>query len=149
MALPPSVKPVLRAGAVFQYAYLWRREFLAGQPEARKDRPALAMAVAICDKDGRSHVMALPVTHSAPQNPDHGVQLPPATKRLLGLDDAPSWVITTEAVRFAWPGLDVRQAPNRTSPIYGFVSSQLLKSIVQSYLRNRQFGDAVSFDRYD
>ena len=93
--------------------------------------------------------MALPITPSKPLNPDHGIELPPMTKRALGLDDAPSWVITTEAARFAWPGLDVRQAPNHNGPIYGFISSKLVQTIVQSYLRNRQRGDAVSFDRYD
>ena len=65
MALPPPVKPVLRPGAIFHYAYLWHREFLTGQTEGRKDRPALALAVAISDQDGRSHVMALPITHLA------------------------------------------------------------------------------------
>jgi hypothetical protein len=145
----PLAKPVMRAGAVFHYAYLWHREFLAGQTEARKDRPVLAMAVAISDKDGRSHIMALPITHSRPVNPDHGIELPPMTKRALGLDDAPSWVITTEATRFAWPGLDVRQAPDHAGPMYGFISSKLVQVIVQSYLRNRQRGEATSFDRYE
>lgn len=149
MVLSSLAQPLIRAGAIFQYAYLWHREFLAGQTEARKDRPVLAMAVAVSDKDGRSHVMALPITHSQPMNPDHGIELPPMTKRALGLDDVPSWVITTEASRFAWPGLDVRQAPNHKGPIYGFISSKLVQTIVQSYLRNRQRGDAVSFDRYD
>ncbi|MGL4440956.1 MAG: plasmid maintenance toxin (PemK-like) [Bosea sp. (in: a-proteobacteria)] len=149
MVLPVSVKPVLRAGAVFQYAYLWHREFLAGQTEARKDRPALALAVAVSSKDGRSHVLALPITHSQPKNPDHGVALPPLTKSTLGLDEAPSWVITTEAARFAWPGPDVRKAPGHTGPICGFVSEKLLQAIAKSYLRNRQHSEAVSFDRYD
>jgi hypothetical protein len=149
MALPPLVKPVLRAGAVFHYAYLWHREFLAGQTEARKDRPAMALAVAVSSKDGRSHVLAFPITHSRPNNPDHGVALPPMTKTMLGLDDAASWVITTEAARFAWPGPDVRKAPGHTGPIYGFVSEKLLQAVAKSYLRNRQHGEAVSFERYD
>lgn len=139
----------LQPGAVFHYAYLWRREFEAGRIEGRKDRPAVAMAVAISDRDGRTHVLALPVTHSEPANPNHGIRLPDATKRQLGLDDQPSWVITTEAARFAWPGADIRRAPGRTSPFYGVVSTSLLKAIVQSFLRNRERGEAVSFDRYD
>ena len=142
-------KPVLRAGAVFQYAYLWRREFMAGQTEGRKDRPALALAVAVSERDGRSHVLAVPITHSQPTDTRHGVALPQAAKRMFGLDDAPSWVITTEAARFAWPGADVRVAPGRTHPIYGFVGSLLLKKIVQSFLENRASGAAESFDRYD
>lgn len=144
-----KIAAVLQPGAVFHYAYLWRREFNAGQIEGRKDRPTVALAVAISDRDGRTHVMALPITHSKPNNPDHGVSLPDATKRQLGLDDEPSWVITTEAVRFAWPGADVRRAPGRKSAFYGVLSTKLLQAIVRSYVQNRERGEAVSFDRYD
>ena len=140
---------VLRPGAVFRYSYLWRREFEAGQVEGRKDRPTVALAVALSERDGRTHVMALAVTHSAPTNPDHGIMLPASTKAALGLDDAPSWVVTTEAVRFAWPGADIRRIPGRRGPFYGFISAQLLQVIARSYLANRQRGEADSFDRYD
>ncbi len=139
----------LQPGAVFHYAYLWHREFQAGQIEGRKDRPAVALAVAISDKDGRTHVLALPVTHAKPTKPDHGVLLSATTKRALGLDDEPSWVITTEAVRFAWPGADVRRAPGRKGPFYGVLSTKLLQSIVRSYMQNRERGEAVLFERYD
>ncbi len=139
----------MRAGAVFRYAYLWHREFLTGQTEGRKDRPTLALAVAISDSDGHRHVLALPITHSQPRNLDHGVLLPSATKQVLGLDSDDSWVITTEAVRFAWPGFDVRPVPGRSSPIYGYVSATLLQSIAQSYLRNRERGEAVAFERFE
>jgi hypothetical protein len=149
MVGPASGAFNLRPGAVFHYAYLWHREYLAGRIEARKDRPSLALAVAISDQDGRSHVLALPITHSKPKMPHHGVFLPAGTKRILGLDDAASWVITTEAARFAWPGADVRLAPGRTTPVYGFVSAGLLKMIARSFLENRQRGETVSFDRYD
>ena len=128
----------------FGIANMW-----LGRPKGRKDRPALALAVAISDQDGRRHVLALPITHAQPGAAHHRVELPAATKRILGLDDAPSWVITTEAARFAWPGADVRVAPGRATPIYGFVSSALLKSIAQSFLANRRLGETVSFERYD
>lgn len=95
MTVSPTKGTMLRPGAIFHYAYLWHREFLAGRVEARKDRPALALAVAISDKDGRTHVLALPVTHSKPKNPEHGIELPASTKQILGLDEMPSWVITT------------------------------------------------------
>jgi hypothetical protein len=142
-------KSYLRAGAVFRYSYLWHSEHLAGQPEASKERPVLALAVAVGDKDGRTHVLALPVTHSPPKLEHHGVRLPDATKRLLGLDELPSWVVTTESVRFAWPGHDVRTAPGRSSAVYGTISSALLRAVAQSYVSNRNTGEAVSFDRYD
>jgi hypothetical protein len=90
MVPKPSSIAAPKPGAVFHYAYLWHREFVAGQIEARKDRPALALAVAVSQRDGRTHVMALPITHSKPTDPDHGVLLPPSAKLALGLDEAPS-----------------------------------------------------------
>ena len=36
------------------------------------------------------------------------MELPHPVKRRLGLDDARSWVVLTEANRFVWPGPDVR-----------------------------------------
>ena len=143
----PSSSAAPKPGAVFHYAYLWHREFVAGQIEVRKHR--LALAVAVSQRDGWTHVMALPITHSKPTNPDHGVLLPPGAKLAPGLDEAPSWVITTEGLRFAWPGADLRHAPGRSSPFYGSVSTGLLQAVAQSFLRNRQRGEAVSFDRYD
>ena len=119
----------LQAGTVFRYSYLWHREYLAGRREASKDRPAVALAVAVSNTDGQTHVLALPITHSQPTHAHHGVKLPDATKRILGLDDFPSWIITIESVRFAWPGPDVRPAPRRTSPIYGVISRNLLQAI--------------------
>jgi hypothetical protein len=52
----------------------------------------------------------LPVTHAPPADPALAVELPPATKRRLGLDDVRSWVMLTEANRFIWPGPDPRPA---------------------------------------
>lgn len=86
----PSSSAAPKPGAVFHHAYLWHREFVAGQIEARKDRPALALAVAVNQRDGRTHVMALPITHSKSTDPDHGVLLPPSAKLALGVDEAPS-----------------------------------------------------------
>jgi hypothetical protein len=34
--------------------------------------------------------------------------MPAATKRRLGMDQARSWVITSEVNRFVWPGFDLR-----------------------------------------
>ena len=36
------------------------------------------------------------------------VEVPPDTKRQLGLDDERSWIVLDEANRFAWPGPDIR-----------------------------------------
>lgn len=64
------------------------------------------------DKDGRDIVTVLPVTHSPPQTPEDAVEIPADTKRRLGLDEAPSWVVLTEANRFVWPGPDLRPGVN-------------------------------------
>ena len=83
MAGRADSKPVLRPGAVFRYACLWHREYVAGQTEGRKDRPALALAVAISDQDGRRHILALPITHAQPKAAHHGVELPAPWGTLL------------------------------------------------------------------
>jgi len=36
------------------------------------------------------------------------VEISHETKRRLGLDDDRSWIVLTEANRFAWPGPDLR-----------------------------------------
>jgi hypothetical protein len=87
MVPKPSSIAAPKPGAVFHDAYLRHREFVAGQIAARKDRPALALAVAVSQRDGRTHVLALPITHSKPIDPDHGVLLPQNAKLALGLDE--------------------------------------------------------------
>lgn len=56
------------------------------------------------EHDGQPHVIVLPVTHPPPRPPDEEVEPPPATERRLGLDEERSWVITSEANSFLWPG---------------------------------------------
>lgn len=58
--------------------------------------------------DGTPAVRVLPITHSPPSDPSEAIEIPPATKRRLGLDDERSWIVLTESNRFVWPGPDVR-----------------------------------------
>ena len=76
-------------------------------------------------------VTVLPVTHSPPVNPALAVEIPLATKRRLHLDDARSWVVLTEANRFAWPGPDLRvaYAGDLASVAYGELPGTVLKEI--------------------
>ncbi|GCA49862.1 hypothetical protein KGO5_02308 [Sinorhizobium sp. KGO-5] len=53
-------------------------------------------------------VRVLPITHTPPGKPDEAIEIPPTTKRRLGLDDEPSWIVLSESNRFAWPGPDIR-----------------------------------------
>jgi hypothetical protein len=94
-------------GLVIRYAYLWEEAALAGREEGEKDRPC-AVLLAHREEDGRVRVYALPITHSAPARPGHGVEIPRAVKEHLGLNDDRSWVILTEANVFFWPGPDLR-----------------------------------------
>lgn len=101
MALPEPAP-----GLVISYSYLWHDQRRIGLEEGRKVRPC-AIVVATTDEGGDTKVYVAPITHSRPDDP-HAVELPPAAKRQLGLDEAPSWIVTRELNRFTWPGYDLQ-----------------------------------------
>ena len=115
---------------VIRYSYLWDREHKLGHEEGVKDRPC-AVVMIVQDKDGHDIVTVLPVTHSPPQNPADAVEIPADTKRRLGLDDLPSWVVLTEGNRFVWPGPDLRPGVNGdpSSIAYGSLPERLFERI--------------------
>ncbi|AOX16668.1 hypothetical protein [Kozakia baliensis] len=127
-------------GAVIRYSYLWADESAVGAEEGRKDRPSLVLALAVRKEDGLTEILVLAVTHSPPRTETDGVLLSPDIKRHLGLDDAPSWIVTTEANFFVWPGPDLRPIPGRkpATVVYGHVPDGLLTRVARSYLNNRQ-----------
>jgi hypothetical protein len=128
-------------GSVIRYSYLWADENARGKEEGQKDRPALALVLALSIKetDGNTEVLVLAVTHTPPTNAADAVAFPQGIKRHLGLDDALSWIVTTEANAFIWPGPDIRPVPGRTptTVIYGRVPNGLLRQVARSYLANR------------
>ncbi|CAH2605880.1 conserved protein of unknown function (plasmid) [Rhodovastum atsumiense] len=136
--MTPSAPPP--PGSVIRYAYLWADENAAGREEGRKDRPALVLALAVQVSEGHTQVLVLAITHTPPADPADAVAFPMAEKRRLGLDDLPSWIVTTEGNAFVWPGPDIRPIPGRPpgTIIYGEVSCPLLRQIAQSYLANRE-----------
>lgn len=115
MAFP---KPV--PGLVIRYSYLWLEEYRRGREEGVKNRPCAVILVAE-DEDHEHKVTVLPISHAPPADPDLAVEIPPAVKRRLGLDDERSWVVLTEANRFVWPGPDLRPRMPRdaASACYG------------------------------
>ncbi|MCK8788153.1 hypothetical protein M0638_27775 [Roseomonas sp. NAR14] len=136
--------PEPRPGLVIRYAYLWDREARAGQEEGAKDRPC-AVVLAVRDEDGDTRVYVLPITHAAPHDPAEAVELPAAVKRHLGLDEARSWVVLTEANVFVWPGPDLRPVPGQgpESVAYGHLPPRLLRTIRDRFVaryRERQGG---------
>ncbi len=133
---------------VIRYSYLWRREQLLGREEGLKDRPC-AVVMTVQNKDGRDIVTVLPVTHRPPQTPEDAVEIPPDTKRRLGLDDAPSWVVLTEANRFVWPGPDLRPGVNGepSSIAYGSLPERLFERIRLGFLAKTKANQAPLVSR--
>ncbi len=122
-------------GQVISYAYLWQTEHQRGQEEGLKDRPC-AVFLVVTTEESSEIVTVLPITHTPPSNPNLAVEIPSITKRRLGLDDARSWVVLTEANRFTWPGPDLR--PTRrgeaASVLYGELPGRLLIKIRDGFL---------------
>ncbi|MBF5089082.1 hypothetical protein F1640_03335 [Novosphingobium sp. NBM11] len=122
-------------GLVIRYAFLWSDEARRGQEEGTKDRPCAVLLTSTTDA-GETLVIALPVTHTPPTDPDIAVELPLATKRRLGLDDARSWIIVTEGNRFIWPGPDLRisRPDDPSSAAYGQLPSALYEQVREKWL---------------
>jgi len=122
--------PIPEAGLVIGYAYLWRAEYEQGQEEGTKDRPC-AIVLMAGDADGDTAVTVVPVTHTPPADPDEAVEIPPPTKRRLGLDAARSWIVVSEVNRFGWPGPDLRPVshaePDRFD--YGLLPPSLFRQV--------------------
>jgi hypothetical protein len=97
---------------VIRYSYLWKREADSGRQDGTKDRPC-AIVIAVNDADGERQVIALPITHAPPSNPQDAIEIPAVTKQRLGLDFERSWIMLTEANEFVWPGPDLRPIPGR------------------------------------
>lgn len=97
--LPTEIK----VGHVFRYSYLWHWQHLEGREEGDKDRPCLVLALVTTLEDGTPVVRVLPITHTPPARADEAIEIPPKTKRRLGLDDERSWIVLSESIL---PGRD-------------------------------------------
>ncbi len=97
-------------GFVIRHAYLWWDEARTGREEGRKDRPCVIVHMRL-NEHQELEIYICPVTHTPPEHPEKGMEIPQGTKARLGLDDDRSWIITTEINRFIWPGPDIRSVP--------------------------------------
>lgn len=134
--------PTPQPGLVIRYSYLWTSEARAGREDGVKDRPC-AIVLAITVAQDRKRVIVLPITHTAPQPPDEGIELPLAVKTRLGLDHERSWVIVSEGNDFIWPGPDLRPLAGEgpASVAYGLLPPRLFRAIQSrflAYVRGRQ-----------
>jgi len=127
--------PVPEPGLVLSYSYLWQSEYRQEREEGVKDRPC-AIILVTGNNGGRTVVTVLPITHSPPQAASDAVELPPAVKRRLGLDEARSWAVVNEVNRFIWPGPDLR-AVSRDDPErfeYGLLPPSLFRQIRERFM---------------
>lgn len=127
--------PTPRPGLVIRYSYLWTREAQAGREEGIKYRPC-AIVLAVAAAQNQTRVIVLPITHTAPQSPNEGIELTQQTKARLGLDSERSWIMLDEGNDFAWPGPDLRPAPGQglDSVAYGFLPPRLFQAVRQRFL---------------
>jgi hypothetical protein len=133
MALDPP-KP----GQVIGYRYLWWSEHRKGQEEGAKDRPC-AVVYAVETEGGRTRVYVLPITHTKPFDAEDGLQMLPQWKKHLGLDDEPSWVMTSELNHFEWPGPDIR-GDSTEAISFGFLPHKVtthLREMIRARVRER------------
>ena len=129
MALPEP-----EPGLVISYAYLWHHERESGQEEGRKDRPAVIVLAAERLSDGTIIVTVVPITHRAPDDLAAAVEIPPAVKRLLGLDVERSWIVVSEGNEFVWPGYDLRKVPGNPARYdYGFLPPRFFDSVRNAF----------------
>jgi hypothetical protein len=120
-------------GLVVRYSYLWRAEALQGLEEGRKDRPCAIVLARTIGAAGKIHVLLAPVTHRKPEDQRGAVEIPAAVKRRLGLDDAPSWIVTDDLNIAQWPGPDLRPIDPRNLQA-GFVYGMLPKALADRVL---------------
>jgi PemK-like, MazF-like toxin of type II toxin-antitoxin system len=102
--------PAPHPGLVISYSYLWAREHGKGIEEGAKNRPC-AIVAARQVIEGREVVTVVPITHMPPSDPADAVEIPPALKAHLGLDEQRSWIVVTETNDFLWPGPDLMPRP--------------------------------------
>lgn len=126
-------------GLVIRYSYLWQREAGAGREEGVKDRPC-AIVLAVRSAGRKTSVYALPITHTSPARTEEAVELPPETKKRLGLDSERSWIMCNEANVFEWPGPDLRFLPSQgpESAAYGMLPPGLLSVVRDRFLALRK-----------
>ena len=93
-------------------------------------------------------VTVAPITHNPHRDPEAAVEIPPAVKRHLGLDDQPSWIVLDDFNVFTWPGFDLRPIPGEKDRYeYGFLPPKLFESIIAKFSELQRKGQAARTSR--
>jgi hypothetical protein len=141
-----------RVGLVLRYSYLWADDHEKGLREGLKDRPC-AIVLAVRQANESDIVYVVPVTH-APNTASGAVEMPLLVARHLGLDEGPSWIVTTELNVFLWPGPDLR--PIRRDPssrhddvpcFYKVLPAEILEQVKRSLRANFRLGNVRAVKR--
>ena len=123
-----------RAGQVIPFAYLWRRQFEAGEESGRKQRPCVIVVAVDRSPEGPVRVAVAPITSQAPDESRTAVQMPSRVRAHLNLDAERSWVICDEFNDFDWPGVAIERTPTGAST-YGRIPDALLEQIRTAFKR--------------
>jgi hypothetical protein len=133
------VRPLPQPSQVIRYAYLWWNEARVGREDGAKDRPCGIVLTRVI-RSGNTVAYVLPITHTPPLKDEHGIEIPQATKRRLGLDAERSWIVTTELNQFTWPGPDIRPTASGEY-LYGYLPEKLMRLVleqVKKHARDKQ-----------
>jgi len=114
---------------------LWLSEHREGREEGVKDRPC-AVVLTLIDAEGETRVTVLPITHTPPADASTAIEVPPDTKKRLGLDADRSWIVVSEGNEFLWPGPDLRPLPGAdlSTVAYGFLPPRLFGLVRARFL---------------
>jgi hypothetical protein len=126
--------PLPQPGQVIRYAYLWWNEARVGREDGAKDRPC-GIVLTRVTKAGNTVAYVLPITHTPPLKDEHGIEIPQATKRRLGMDAERSWIVTTELNQFSWPGPDIRPTASGEY-LYGYLPEKLMRLVLEQVKKN-------------
>jgi hypothetical protein len=96
--------------------------------------PSVIILAAEKEPRGDIVVTVLPITHRPPDDATAAVEIPPAVKKHLSLDEERSWVIVDEGNEFVWPGYDLRRAPQSGKYDLGFLPPKLFLEIREAFL---------------
>jgi hypothetical protein len=125
----PDPKP----GLVVRYDYFWSHEAAAGRDQG-KSRPTCLVAASDSLTKPR-YVVLLPITHSPPDAGTIGIEIPAKVKRVIGLDDIPSWIIVSEHNIDEWPNGGLSPLPGKPEMFsYGFIPPGLFVQIKTRFL---------------
>lgn len=128
----PLPKP--EPGLVIRYDYLWQSEVGSARISG-KERPACLVAT-LDDEADPQLVLILPITHSRPKADTVGIEIPQAVAQHLGLDDARSWIVISEANVDFWPNAGLAPVPGKRGVFaYGYLPPGLFEKVRDSFVK--------------